>query len=124
MPYYFPEPPYAALFIGLFMSLACGAAFSAVLNESVKDWAKNRSTRAIAAMQGFRLFFPFMGIAIGSCVFLSSGMTVFGFPASLAYCISVPLTAFIGWLVWWQLGKILEQLEQGGSQALDLDSFY
>jgi hypothetical protein len=33
------------------------------------------------------------------------------------------LSIFTSWLVWSQLGKILIQLEQGGSQALDLDSF-
>jgi uncharacterized protein (DUF2062 family) len=122
--YYLPQPPYVLLFAGFLMSVACGAAFEAVLKQSVQLWSKNRSTRNLAAMQGFQLFFPFLGICIGSCVFLSSGMTIFGFPAQLGYLISVPLMAFIGWLIWWQLGKILQQLEEGGSKALDLDSFY
>jgi hypothetical protein len=34
------------------------------------------------------------------------------------------MTVFIARLVWWQLSKVLDMLEEGGSAALDLDSFY
>lgn len=122
--YYFPEPPYFLLFAALLASMTSGAAFSAVLKQSVQSWSKTRSTRALAILQGPELILPFLGIAIGSCVFLSSGMTVFGFPSSLAYLIAIPMTAIISLLIWVQLGQILVQLEQGGSQALDLDSFF
>lgn len=121
--YSFPEPPYFLLFAGLFASLTSGLAFESVLKQSVQMWSKNRSTRILANLQGWQLFLPFLGIAIGSCIFLSSGMEIFGFPGQLAYLISLPLTAGTAGLVWSQLGKILVQLEQGGSQALDLDSF-
>ncbi len=121
--YSFAEPPYFLLFAGLFASITSGLAFESVLKQSVQMWSKNRSTRILANLQGMQLLLPFWGIAIGSCVFLSSGMEIFGFPAQLAYLISVPMTAGTAGLIWSQLGKILVQLEQGGSQALDLDSF-
>jgi len=121
--YSFPEPPYFLLFAGLFASITSGLAFESVLKQSVKMWSKNRSTRILANLKGMQLILPFLGIAVGSCVFLSSGMEIFGFPAQIAYFISVPLTAGTAALVWSQLGKILVQLEQGGSAALDLDSF-
>jgi uncharacterized protein (DUF2062 family) len=121
--YSFPEPPYLLLVVGLLASLASGTAFDAVLKQSVREWAKNRSTRTLANMRGAQLLVPFLGIAGGCCFFLSSGMEIFGLPSFLAYGIAVPLTIAISWLVWWQLGKILAQLDQGGSQALDLDSF-
>lgn len=121
--YYFPEPPYFLLLAGLLISLASGLAFQAVLKQAVQEWAKNRSTRTLANLQGTQLAIPFLGIAAGICVFLASGMEFFGFSAKLSYVLSLPLTIFTSWLVWYQLGKILIQLEQGGSQALDLDSF-
>ena len=121
--YSLPEPPYFLLFAGLFVSITSGLAFEAVLKQSVQSWAKNRSTRILANLRGVQLGLPFWGITIGSCVFLSSGMEIFGFPAQIAYVFSLPLTALTAGLVWSQLGKILLQLEQGGSQALDLDSF-
>ncbi len=121
--YNFPEPPYVLLVVGLLASIASGLSFEAVLKQAVQSWSKNRSTRILANLQGPQLALPFLGIAIGACVFLSSGMEVFGFPGQVAYLISIPLTAGTAGLVWAQLGKILVQLEQGGSQALDLDSF-
>jgi hypothetical protein len=56
-------------------------------------------------------------------VFLASGVQIFGFPTKLAYTIALPLTILMALLVWSQLGRILIQLERGGSKALDLDSF-
>lgn len=119
--YSFPEPPYLLLIVGLLASLASGTAFDAVLKQSVREWSKNRSTYTLANVRGTQLLVPFLGIAGGCCFFLSAGMEIFGLPTFLAYGIAVPLTIGITWLVWWQLGKILAELEQGGSQALDLD---
>ncbi|NJR49864.1 MAG: hypothetical protein HC780_10165 [Leptolyngbyaceae cyanobacterium CSU_1_3] len=121
--YYFPDPPYFLLAAGLFISLASGLAFDSVLKQSVQEWSKNRSTRSLANMRGVQLLTPFVGIAIGACVFLCAGMEIFGFPGKLAYAIALPMTIFISWLVWWQLGKTLAELDRGGSAALDLDSF-
>lgn len=120
--YFLPDPPYFLLAAGLLISLASGSAFEAVLKQSVQEWSKNRSTRTLANLQGFPLFFPFLGMGFGVVLFLSSGMEIFGFSTELAYLVAIPLTVLISWLVWWQLGKILAQLEKGGSKALDLDS--
>jgi formate hydrogenlyase subunit 3/multisubunit Na+/H+ antiporter MnhD subunit len=121
--YNIPDPPYFVLIAGLLISITSGAAFEAVLKRSVQDWAKNRSTRSLATLKGLELSLPFLGMAFGVCLFLSSGVEIFGFPTKLAYAISIPLTLFISGLIWRQLNRILTQLEQGGSQALDLDSY-
>lgn len=121
--YNFPEPPYFLLFAGLFAGMTCGAAFEATLKQKVQEWSKNRSTRTLAQMKGLQLLIPFLGIAGGICVFLAAGLEIFGFPTWLSYSISLPLTVLIGVLVWLQLSKLLDQLERGGSKALDLDSF-
>jgi len=121
--YYFPEPPYFLLVFGLFAGFTSGLAFEATLKQKVKEWSKNRSTRTLAQMKGFQLLIPFLGIAAGISIFLSAGLEIFGFPRWLCYSISLPLTLLIAWLVWSQLGKLLAQLERGGSKALDLDAF-
>jgi hypothetical protein len=121
--YFYSNPPYFWLLAGLLIGATSGAAFEATLKQLVREWSKTRSTRAIAYLQGMPLQLPFCGICVGICVFLGSGLEIFGFPAALSYLISVPLTVFIGWLVWSQLGNLLMQLERGGSKALDLDSF-
>ena len=77
----------------------------------------------MANLQGLQLLIPFLGMAGGICVFLASGMEIFGFPKLLSYVLALPLTVLTGWLVWTQLGKLSIELERGGSKALDLDSF-
>jgi len=121
--YYTAQPPYALLVIGLLVSLTSGAAFYATLTESAKLWSSKSSEYDISRLQGPKLLFPFVGIFAGACVFLSSGLAVFGFPTTIAYLISLPVTLLVSGLVWYQLGQVLIQLQQGGSQALDLDSW-
>ncbi|WP_333348204.1 hypothetical protein [Microcoleus sp. LAD1_D1] len=121
--YYFPEPPYFLMSAGLLAGMASGVAFEATLKQSVQQWSKNRSTRTLANLPRLQLVIPFLGMAAGICVFLASGMEIFGFPKLLSYALALPLTLLTGWLVWTQLGKLLIELERGGSQALDLDSF-
>lgn len=122
--YYFSdvEPPYFLLVAGLLAGMASGVAFETTLKQLVREWAKNRSTRTLMNLQGTQLLVPFIGISAGVCVFLAAGLEIFGFPFPLSYIISLPLTVLISWLIWSQLGKLLIQLDRGGSQALDLDS--
>jgi hypothetical protein len=121
--YNLPEPPYVLLFFGLFAGISSGLAFQASLKQKVQEWSKHRSTRTLAQMKGVQLLLPFLGIAAGISVFLAAGLEIFGFPTWLCYGISLPLTILTAFLVWSQLGKLLAQLERGGSKALDLDAF-
>jgi hypothetical protein len=123
MYYYFPDPPFVLLAFGLFIGLTSGLAFEAVLKEKVQEWKTKRSIEIFTQMQGLSLRLPFLGICLGVCVFLASGLEVFGLFSWLAYTISLLMTILIGALVWEQLGKVLVLLRQGGSKALDLDSY-
>ncbi|NET54661.1 MAG: hypothetical protein F6K47_00155 [Symploca sp. SIO2E6] len=122
MYYYLPEPPYFLIVIGLFVALTSGAAFEATLRQRVQEWSKNRSTRYLAEIQGIPLALPFLGMAVGICLFLDGGLEAFFLPAWLSYGLSISLTLFIGSLVWSQLRALLVQLERGGSKAIDLDA--
>lgn len=119
--YYFPEPPYFLMTVGLFVSIVSGLAFQGTLKEKVQYWSKNRSQYRLSELQGAPLTLPFLGMAIGICLFLSAGLVVFGLPNWFSLGISLPLTIFTALLVWFQLGKVFQQLETGGSKALDLD---
>ncbi len=122
MYYYFPDPPYVLLLAGLLIALTSGLAFQSSLKQQVHEWSKNRSTHSLSNIQGTLLGIPFLGITIGIGLFLSAGLEVFGFPKTMSYQLSLPLTVLIAGLVWVQLGKLLNQLEKGGSRSLDLDS--
>jgi hypothetical protein len=121
---YFPQPPYLLLLGGFLSSVLCGLAFQAVLKELVVAWQVEKSTTALKDMRSWKLLTPFLGIAGGSIFFLASGVEIFGVPAKFAYGLATLLTVLVGRLVWWQLGKVLDLLQEGGSAALDLDTFY
>lgn len=118
----YPQPPYVLLMAGLLSAIASGSAFSAVLQQSVKTWSENRSTRVLAGLRGPKLKLPFLGVCMGVCIFLAAGVQIFGFSSRTAFGFAAPMTFLIGWLVWSQLMKVLLQIERGGSQALDLDA--
>ena len=122
--YYFPEPPYFLMTAGLLAGMASGLAFESTLKQAVQLWSKNRSSRTLSNLKGLQLQLPFLGMSGGICIFLASGMEIFGFPKLLSYVLALPLTLLTAWLVWTQLGKVLIELQRGGSQALDLDSFF
>ncbi|MGB3298412.1 MAG: hypothetical protein WBA76_09095 [Phormidesmis sp.] len=121
--YYSPMPPYFMLVAGLLIAIASGTAFSAVLKGTVSDWYKNKSTRSISKLRGFDLQLPFSGICLGSCVFLASGMGIFGFTPLIAYGMAMPLVLLSAGLVWSQLRKNLAMLESGNTKAFELDGF-
>jgi hypothetical protein len=122
--YYFSQdPPYFILFAGLFAGIACGAAFEGALRQNVKAWSVDRANINLATSDDTAIKLPFLGICVGIVFFLSAGLEIFGFPPSLAYGLSIPLTILIAGLVWIQLRVVFKQLDRGGSPALDLDSW-
>jgi hypothetical protein len=118
--YYLPEPPYFLIIAGLFIGITCGSAFEASLKSKVREMLKKPADEML---KGSGLQLPFLGICFGICVFLSAGLEVFLFDRWLSYAVSLPMTIFIGALVWTQLENVLKQLKFGGSKAIDLDAF-
>lgn len=118
----FYDPPYVLLIAGLLAGITCGRAFEMTLRQAVQEWSKTRSTRTLEQLKGTALKVPFMGICAGVCVFLASGLSIYGIPSGFSYACSVPMTVGIAALVWSQLQKVLILLQEGGSRALDLDA--
>ncbi|MBE7381381.1 MAG: hypothetical protein F6J95_008220 [Leptolyngbya sp. SIO1E4] len=119
----YPQPPYVLFLAGFLVAISAGSAFGATLQESIRDWSKNRNTQSLESIRGLSLQLPYLGICTGTCIFLASGIQFFGFPANAAYGLGAVLTILMALLVWRQLGVILSQIQRGGSKALDLDIF-
>ena len=119
----YPQPPYVLILAGFLAAIAAGSAFSASLQQATQAWAKNPEAGSLEDIRGLSLQLPYLGICIGVCVSLASGIQFFGFSAKVGYALGGVLTALMAWLVWRQLGVILSEIQQGGSKALDLDSF-
>jgi hypothetical protein len=123
--FYPSTPPYFLLVAGFFVALASGAAFSGTLKQLLQKWSSARATDAdtLVKIPTGQLILPFLGMAIGVCVFLASGIEIFGFPIMMSYAFAVPLTLLTGGLVWYQLGSMFALAEREGFQAFNLDSW-
>jgi hypothetical protein len=121
--YYYPlHPPYFLLAVGLFIALTSGAALSGTLNLIMQKIQLKNAENLGSRFWIKKLFVPFLGIAGGVCLFLTSGFQIFGFPPFLAYIIGVTVSLLTSVLVWLQLGSMLAFIERQGTTSLDLDS--
>jgi len=122
--YDLPQPPWVLLISGFLIGITCGLAFETVLKQKVNVWNKLVTTGHKADLAEMRILqIPFIGICIGICIFLASGLEIFLYSRLISYSFSLPLTILIGVLIWSQLKKLIVQLLEGGSQALDLDTY-
>ena len=122
--YYFPlQPPYFLLLVGFLTALTSGLALSGTLKVIVQNWPSDRTENTQPRSSLKQLLVPFIGITGGTCLFMSSGLEIFGFPSSLALGVGLPISLFTCLLVWLQLGSMMTFIEREGMQSLDLDSF-
>ncbi|MCC5646152.1 hypothetical protein LC607_25135 [Nostoc sp. CHAB 5824] len=122
--YYFPlQPPYFLLLVGFLTALTSGLALSGTLKVIVQKWPSDRTENTKPRSSLKQLLVPFIGITGGTCLFLSSGLEIFGFPSSLALGVGLPISLFTCLLVWLQLGSMMTFIEREGMKSLDLDSF-
>jgi hypothetical protein len=120
--YYFPEqPPYLLLVIGFLIALTSGLALSGTLKVIVQKWPSERTENTKPRSSLKQLFVPFIGITGGTCIFMSSGLEIFGFPSFLALGVGLPISLLTCLLVWLQLGSMMTFIEREGMQSLDLD---
>jgi hypothetical protein len=120
--YYFPlQPPYFLLLVGFLTALTSGLALSGTLKVIVQNWPTERAENTKPRSSLKQLIVPFIGITGGTCLFLSSGLEIFGFPSTLALGVGLPISLFTCLLVWFQLGSMMTFIEREGMQSLDLD---
>ncbi|BAY26894.1 hypothetical protein NIES2100_67100 [Calothrix sp. NIES-2100] len=121
--YYYPvHPPYFLLLVGLLIAITSGIALSGTLKVIVQKWPSERAKNVKPASPLKQLIVPFIGITGGTCLFLTSGLEIFGFPTLLALGVGLPISLLTCLLVWVQLGSMLEFVKRQGMQSLDLDS--
>ncbi|WP_247215984.1 hypothetical protein [Synechococcus sp. C9] len=121
--YFYYEPPYLLLVMGLLAALTAGTAFNALLKQSVQSWQAQHSTRTLADLRR-QLQLPIVGIAGGMTSFLTAGVNIFGFPWQWALGVAMGLTVVTTLLIWAQLNRLLVELERGNGSALSLDNLF
>jgi hypothetical protein len=121
--YYFPtDPPIFLLIAGLFISITCGLTFSKLLKLLLSEWKVNPNL-PIGDLPGGGLRLSYLFTNLGIALFLGSGMQVFGFPDWLAWAIALPTTILTAGGFWWQISRVMQQIQRGTFRVSDFDSF-
>ncbi|MGB2926126.1 MAG: hypothetical protein WBB82_12570 [Limnothrix sp.] len=120
--YYPPQPPYLLVGIGFFIAITSGLAFQSVLKIRAQEIVRNEDSIK-KQLSVISLQLPLFGLAMGMSIFLASGLEIFFIPAWFAYSLSLPLTVGTIGLLWKQLERVMGILREGGSAALEEDSF-
>ena len=121
--YYYPQPPFLICLLGLFVGVTCGLAFQTMLKQKLAKWSAEGSNQNLAQLDSGALQITYLGICLGVWIFLFGGLGLFSINWIIALGLSLPLTIFATSLMWTQLIQVLMQIQEGGSQALDLDIF-
>ncbi len=118
----FPEPPIVLIIFGIFAGITSGIAFEAGLKRTARAWRQGRRDQNLKEMLGPDVVIPYLGICAGSCIFLAASLEIFSAARWLAFTVSAPIVALSGRLIWVQMGKLMLEIQAGGSQAVDLDA--
>ncbi|MEM6502386.1 MAG: hypothetical protein AAF685_11175 [Cyanobacteria bacterium P01_C01_bin.89] len=116
-----PQAPIIQLIVGFVVGGGCGALFAKMFRDRVKTWLATEE-RDPAEFMRSPLRFPYVGTALGACVFLAATLQTFTIPVKWAFIMSGSVTVGGAIAVWWQLGVILRQVQRGGVDAIDLGS--
>lgn len=117
----FPEPPIILIVFGIFAGVTSGVAFEAGLKRTAVAWRQGRRDQKLEDMLGTDLIVPYLGICAGSCIFLAASLEIFSAARWQAFLVSAPVVGLCGRLVWVQMGKLMLEIQKGGSAAVDLD---
>lgn len=116
-----PQGPFFLLFVGVFMGGTSGLAFAKTFKGLVGAWLRTEERDPKALLES-QLWVPYVGMALGACVFLGATLQIFTFSPKIAFILSGSVTVGGALAVWWQLGVILRQIQRGGVGAIDLGS--
>lgn len=119
--YYFPQPPFLTALIGIFIALTFGSVFQNLIEQKLGESYRNPQAENSFILDNPVIAAAFWGICFGVWMFLGGGLLIFGFGIISAYGVALLISIFTGSLVWDQLGEVLSQLKEGGSESLSLE---
>lgn len=120
----FVNPPvYTLIMVTNFLAIAFGFIFKDMLEYQVAQWNTNRQSQERIDYQTPNIIVAYLGLCISLLIFMAASFSVFGFFPLLACSVAAIVVVPTALLVWVQLGSMLSLLAEGGSEAVDIDSY-
>ncbi|NEO85705.1 MAG: hypothetical protein F6J87_15855 [Spirulina sp. SIO3F2] len=112
-----------AILFTTFFAIATGFIFKDMLEYQVHYWHENRQTEPRIRYDQPQVKVAYLLLTFFLTLFMGECLSVFRIGLLFAGGISVAMVLPTAFLVWVQLGSMLELLVKGGSQAIDIDSY-
>ncbi|MEB3213559.1 MAG: hypothetical protein VKL39_19575 [Leptolyngbyaceae bacterium] len=117
------SPIYSIVVGSTLLAIAWGIIFKDMLEYQVNQWYANRETQPKVNYQKTNILMTYIGLSLFVLVSVSSSFAVFGFSYAVALIMAAIVVIPTALLVWLQLGSMLQLLVEGGSEAIDIDSY-
>lgn len=121
--HYVNPPVYTLIMVTNFIAIAFGFIFKDMLEYQVSKWNINRLTQAEINYKTPSILIAYLGLSISLFVFSGASLSVFCQFYWIAYGLGAIAVFPVALLIWVQLGSMLALLAQGGSEAVDIDSY-
>ncbi|MGB0563531.1 MAG: hypothetical protein ACPGVO_17260, partial [Spirulinaceae cyanobacterium] len=112
-----------AILFTTFFAIATGFIFKDMLEYQVEYWHQNRQTIPAIRYDQPQAKIAYLLLTLFLTLFVGECLSVFQIGSLVAAGLAVLVVIPTALLVWVQLGSMLELLVQGGSQAIDIDSY-
>jgi hypothetical protein len=121
--HYVNPPVYTLIMVTNFVAIAFGFIFKDMLEYQVSKWNINRLTQGQINYKTPNILIAYLGLCISLFVFSGASLSVFCQIYWIAYGLSAVVVFPTALLIWLQLGSMLALLVEGGSEAVDIDSY-
>lgn len=121
--HYVNPPVYTLIMVSNFVAIAFGFIFKDMLEYQVGKWNINRLTQAQINYKTPGILVAYLGLSISLFIFSGASLSVFCQIYWIAYGLGAIAVFPVALLIWVQLGSMLALLVEGGSQAVDIDSY-
>ncbi|MDB9312931.1 hypothetical protein PN462_07450 [Spirulina sp. CS-785/01] len=113
-----------AILITTFFAIALGFIFKDMLEYQVARWDAYRDTQDTIEYKNPHLIAAYLGLTVFLTLFVGECLSVFEIGRLLSAVLAVVVVIPTSLLIWFQLGEMLKLLVSGGSEAIDIDSYW
>lgn len=121
--HYVNPPVYTLIMVSNFFAIAFGFIFKDMLEYQVSKWNINRLTQTQINYKKPSILVAYLGLSITLFIFAGASLSVFCQIYWIAYGLGAIAVFPVALLIWVQLGSMLALLVEGGSEAVDIDSY-
>ena len=115
------NPPYVLAGLGLGISILCGLTFAKLVQNRLEGWKQDRL--ALLPLANIETLMPYGGVVVGVTLFIGASLQVFGFASGAALLVALVLSLLTAGALWFQLERLMAQVEAGTFSAVDFDNF-